>query len=77
MSHIKYNILLVINAEKCLLIENPSGEKCTVLLKLRGRQWIRKDTKTEGGRNSKGERRVNVRAVRELPKEKKMICMKV
>lgn len=72
MSHIKYNILLVINAEKCLLIENPYREKCMLLLKLRGRQRIRKDTKTVCVRNSKGERRVNVReAVRELPKERK------
>lgn len=48
MGPINENILLVINAEKCVLIENPHSEECRVLMKLRGRQRIRDGAHNQG-----------------------------
>lgn len=41
-------MLLVINAEKCVLIENPHGKECRVLMKLRGSQRIKEGAENRG-----------------------------
>ena len=53
MGSINYNILLVINVVKWVIIERSHGEEYRIVVRLRERQRIREGVQNQRGRNGK------------------------